>query len=1372
MNTQDDDSARWPLLGDPRRQAVAALGGYDYQIWRSVEAWLRLSEGDTLFLECAEDYDVINATSAQAVQIKRSAEDISLGSADVRTAIVQFWKLCERNPGRRPSLRFLTRGGIRAEQSKFFGKEKGIDVWRKAAAGDDVAASSIGRYLASYESPPTLDKFLREANPSELRERLIAPIDWVTEEEDSEAVRLAVRRMTIEMGRLAGISASISVSAVDGFLARCWEAACQPTAQLRSLTCEDRQLTFESKTSLVIPAASGLLAQMGDALLAQAFPQGGSGRLTFLPTPLDLGQPPLPDFPLERSAVIDRVLSALSKTRAVLIVGSEGRGKTTVANLTARRINAPARWIDFSGIDDQALLPTVESVLVRLRSAGNRQVIVLDDFPVSEGLTDANWTRLRLIIEECHARHHELIITAKGVHIEAVDPRVRLAKIELVDVPDLSLEEIYEFLRALGCNETEAQRWAKCTLIQTGGGHPKLVYLRGLELREEGWPSSTIDSWITPPHSIDEARTVARQTASRTLQIEARELLYSLSLTSLPFRRDVALHVGSKIDGLSAPGDVLDQLIGRWVESQGKSSFRVTPLLSGQAKLAWPERKVEEVHGHLFDAFIQRKNIQVNEAFQILMHAWQSKDQARLGNMLTSLIMEDGDAKNAVYEDLAPLLLMGSSGTDPAVPFSATCSILLRTLQFKVAQQEKPDLLEKVACRWSEEIERLPHGQLRESSQFIRAFVVSAATGGNLSAATIIHAIEDLVRNESRFPELIDGMSRLRHLPGQPDLGDDLVPVLFGFMYSRCETIEYQDAILTALSACSSHSRERMLKAFSIPFFANHSLLIDRAWVAESKRPSPRWDYACAILSRAIELASAWKCDALLIASTRPLSIIYEEYLGLQDRSIECLRQAAEIVGTHPDLQEQEANVLFHRKQYDDALKLWELCLRPDGRFADLNYRDPFAFRKAAISAGSLGLYEKASEWFAEAAASASTMKMEATAAGALFDASFCAFKARSWHKSIALAWAALEALQNEYDPSDQFAHFATKKLGGQILLWMMGQVRDDYRSLPTPEPVLGQCSNPGKDASIAELPANPYELSAVMLMEIASRIRVSNPDLDAERERIALSRSPTVAFQFWSLKCHECIIENEPRELAVNLIGLQRSRWLGAAQARVGGNALYRCEETPNEADREARIGGGAAFLLVLFILASTDQTGQAVMSAWRTTLDTSEDADLLKKELDSVSEYFLVDADTALMTFRDKGTASIAKLCAAARLLLEQRRSFAQTSLWLTALLTWLWQSDAQLILSGSLNSLADIAAKLCRPHLDTPALFNVPRISVPLLRRAVEIETEGGAQRLLKIMEAVEIASGIALPAVLRQGLGDAASIEKACAVGDGQ
>jgi hypothetical protein len=71
-------------VGDPARQAIASLRGYDYQIWRSVEAWMRLAAGQTLYLECAEDFDLVDDRGAEATQIKNSPKDISPGSSDVR----------------------------------------------------------------------------------------------------------------------------------------------------------------------------------------------------------------------------------------------------------------------------------------------------------------------------------------------------------------------------------------------------------------------------------------------------------------------------------------------------------------------------------------------------------------------------------------------------------------------------------------------------------------------------------------------------------------------------------------------------------------------------------------------------------------------------------------------------------------------------------------------------------------------------------------------------------------------------------------------------------------------------------------------------------------------------------------------------------------------------------------------------------------------------------------------------------------------------------------------------------------------------------------------------------------------------------------
>src|ERR1700704_694553 len=98
-----------PLLNaDPARQAAAALRGYRYQIWRSVEAWLDLEDSEVLALEIAEDFDVVGPAAATASQVKDVARSMTLRSPEVIAAIGNFWQHRHRNPGYRLRFRFIT----------------------------------------------------------------------------------------------------------------------------------------------------------------------------------------------------------------------------------------------------------------------------------------------------------------------------------------------------------------------------------------------------------------------------------------------------------------------------------------------------------------------------------------------------------------------------------------------------------------------------------------------------------------------------------------------------------------------------------------------------------------------------------------------------------------------------------------------------------------------------------------------------------------------------------------------------------------------------------------------------------------------------------------------------------------------------------------------------------------------------------------------------------------------------------------------------------------------------------------------------------------------------------------------------------------
>ncbi|WP_186060020.1 hypothetical protein [Burkholderia gladioli] len=250
-----------PLNGDPTRQAVPSLKGYDYQIWRTVEAWLGLREGEILYLECAEDFDLIGPDGATAVQVKSSTSNITLGSAEALDAINHFWNLTERNQERSTvKMHFLTRGDVGLEKSRAFRAEKGLHVWLRAASGDEGALTLLRTYLQGREEfPPDLREFLLNASAEMLREKLLRRIVWCTGEPSTEAVRESVEDMTVRLGKSKEIDAAFSIRAVPYFLAYCREAATRDEVGRRKLTVERRERVFADATNIPLPPTSAVL---------------------------------------------------------------------------------------------------------------------------------------------------------------------------------------------------------------------------------------------------------------------------------------------------------------------------------------------------------------------------------------------------------------------------------------------------------------------------------------------------------------------------------------------------------------------------------------------------------------------------------------------------------------------------------------------------------------------------------------------------------------------------------------------------------------------------------------------------------------------------------------------------------------------------------------------------------------------------------------------------------------------------------------------------------------------------------------------------------------------------------------------------------
>jgi hypothetical protein len=100
-----DPDNNLPLVNDSAREATASMHGYASQIWRSVLVWLNLGDSERMYLEGAEDIDVIHGANVETTQVKVTKAPITLRSADVVEAINNTWTHQERNREREGSSR-------------------------------------------------------------------------------------------------------------------------------------------------------------------------------------------------------------------------------------------------------------------------------------------------------------------------------------------------------------------------------------------------------------------------------------------------------------------------------------------------------------------------------------------------------------------------------------------------------------------------------------------------------------------------------------------------------------------------------------------------------------------------------------------------------------------------------------------------------------------------------------------------------------------------------------------------------------------------------------------------------------------------------------------------------------------------------------------------------------------------------------------------------------------------------------------------------------------------------------------------------------------------------------------------------------------
>lgn len=970
------------LPGDPARQAVSSITGTVYQAWASIEAWLQLKGPDeVIYVEGAEDFDLVESGAARTVQVKNRKEAISLASREAQAALGNYWSLTCNAPGRRIDMHYLTTSGVACERGSPFDGMAGIHAWRVGRTNRDIA-QRLTRYLVqALPKDAELTAFLQSAPLNEIQERLYGRFHWFTEQPDLDALKASVLSRIISQLSFARLPLSSRHAVQDRIESRFWEIVIRKDSAARLLTHGDLQLQVEEATTVNVPVRVHQLQGLLNAPLSS-----GQALLSHL-----ISRPTVPPSPLlRRPELVERVRGCISSRQSVALVGTIHKGKTTTAQLVVMDACPDAWALRFTGRRPEQVDAVLGALLERIEAPGCPAVIVFDDFDLGPQALAVYRDSLVLLLYRLRSSGRAALIAAQG---SQPGTALSLPNLEVIDVPELAAEQIAVLCEELGCATVYSQSWSR-VIRATTGGHPKLVHVRLIELQRDQWPRPTPADFFAGSTGMADAKQMARSLLNAKEDASVAEFLYAAAELTFPMDRQLALLLAESLDEIKNPGDVIDRLTGQWLEPVDGSFLRTTQLLQGSGLVVWSTRRWREMQAHLHDVIELKRTLSEVEAAGMLYHAFVSGDRFRMAKTaMTLAVSVDKEAEKAVFEQLVwlPIVALEPKQTFVDDPFAEAS---MRCLQFRVAQQLDDVQLDRIAARWADAVEETSLEEVKVTAQTVIWAVLGQCSSEKLSLATRLIAIagmRTLENSQHAAPRAFKPLSS--GVDGVP-VGTGPSDMMFAAASAFINDMDSFRALLHWLEHVADDvGRQQLERVIVWPFVQRSGAFIHNAWMSRHEETQD-WEPWLEVLQDGLHYAKTFGSPNFGREVAKSMAIVLTEYLNRSWDALSVLANAAREFGASAMLLEQEVNVRYQSGDDAGAMAAWQLLAAHTDATSALS---AYSFRRAGICAARLGRIEEAASLFQAGADSISSERYAITKFGLRADAANALFMTRNY---------------------------------------------------------------------------------------------------------------------------------------------------------------------------------------------------------------------------------------------------------------------------------------------------------------------------------------------------------------------------------------